>query len=467
MTNSAPVLGFLGGARTVTGSRYLIEQGTHAVLVDCGLFQGLKELRLRNWNPFGFHAADIDEVLLTHAHLDHSGYLPRLLTDGFAGRVLATEGTAALCRIVLPDSGHLLEEEAGFANRAGYSKHRPALPLYTEEDAYTALDRIVPVEFGAPHPLPGGGEVTFEPAGHILGSSVLRCRLGDGTRVTVSGDLGRPWHPVLCPPAPPGDADWILVESTYGDRRHDIEGAVSRLAEVITRTVARGGTVVIPAFAVDRTEVLLYHLHELAKTGAIPEVPVYVDSPMALAALEVYRQAIADDAVDIRAEVADLDADPFALPRLTELRTPDESKRVTAGDEPAVVIAASGMATGGRVLHHLVRRLPDAKNTVVLVGYQAVGTRARDLADGARELKLLGRYVAVRAEVVNLAAFSVHADSDELLAWLGAAEREPEGVFVVHGEEPASVALQHRIHDELGWAAIVPRPGERVRLDVR
>jgi metallo-beta-lactamase family protein len=456
---------FLGGARTVTGSRFLVDHSGGSVLVDCGLFQGLKELRLRNWNPLPVDPVSIDTVLISHAHLDHSGYVPRLVASGFAGRVLATPDTVALAGIVLPDSGHLLEEEATFANRLGYSKHRPALPLYTEEDAYTALHHFDAVPFRDVCPLGGGTQATFEPAGHILGSSIIRLHLGEGTSVVFSGDLGRRWHPVLRAPEPPGEADWIVVESTYGDRKHDAEGASSRLAEVITATVKRRGTVIIPAFAVDRTEVLLYHLHTLLRAGAIPDVPVYVDSPMALAALGVYRSAIATDATDIRDDIANLNTDPFGLPQLEEVHTADESKRVTARNEPSVVIAASGMATGGRVLHHLVRRLPDRRNSVVLVGYQAAGTRARHLAEGAHEIKLLGRYVPVRADVVNLAAFSVHADADELLAWLKSANREPETVFIVHGEESASFALRDRVHEELGWAAVVPHPGERVRLD--
>lgn len=457
-----PVLTFLGGARTVTGSKFLLEIGDGSALVDCGLFQGLKELRLRNWAALPLDVATLGSVVLTHAHLDHCGYLPRLHADGFRGPVHATPGTAALARIVLPDSAFLQEEEAAYANRKRYSKHSPALPLYTSRDAEGALGRLTPLPFGQPRQILPGARLRFDPAGHILGSSVTRLEL-DAGRLVFSGDLGRPSHPLLCPPAPVGEAAWIVVESTYGDRRHDDEHALADLRDTIRRTVERGGTVIIPAFAVDRTEVLLHHLGHLHDRGELPDVPIYVDSPMALAALRVYREAIDAASPELRPELL-ADPTPFLSDRVIEAHEPDESKAITASPEPKIVISASGMASGGRVVHHLARYLPDARHTVILVGFQAAGTRGRALAEGAEELKMLGRYVRVRAEVANLPAFSVHADVDELLDWLRTSSTEPKAVFCVHGEESASHALAARITGELDWAAVVPRHGERVLL---
>jgi metallo-beta-lactamase family protein len=455
-----------GGVRTVTGSRFLFEVGDRRVLVDAGLFQGLKELRDRNWTDFPVPPRSIDSIVITHAHLDHCGYLPRLVRAGFAGRVHVTYDTGRLMSVVLPDSGRLLEEEARFANRAGYSKHRPALPLYTEDDAWTALDRLTPHDFDDEfEPVPGV-RVRFEVAGHILGSSVAHLTLGAGAdevRVTCSGDLGRPSHPLLRPPAPLGDADWVLIESTYGDREHQDDHTVDQLADLIDRTVDRGGKVIIPAFAVDRTEVLLYHLRQLHEQGRLPAVPIHVDSPMALAALHIYRTAIDEQATDVRPELQG-DRSLFAVPDLHEVLDAEGSKAVSRSSGPAVVIAGSGMASGGRVVHHLERFLPDPANSVALVGFQAAGTRGRSLRDGADSLKIHGRYVPVRAEICDLSGFSVHADGSELIDWLRTAAREPSGVFVVHGEQDSSTTLQRRIRDELGWSAVVPRQDERFNL---
>jgi metallo-beta-lactamase family protein len=460
------VLAFLGGVRTVTGSRFLLEHGSRRVLVDCGLYQGLKDLRLRNWAAFPVDPGTIDAVVVTHAHLDHVGYLPRLCTAGFRGPVLVTAGTAALAAIVLPDSGHLQEEEAAYANRMGFSKHRPALPLYTEDDAIRALDNLQVADFSDEMALGEDVMVTFGRAGHILGSATVRVQLGDdGPSLVFSGDLGRPSHPLLGPPDPLGDTDWVVVESTYGDRRHDDARVLDDLAGAISRTVARGGSVIIPAFAVDRTEVVLYHLAGLRRAERIPDVPVYVDSPMALDALAVYRDALAAGAPDLRPELVG-GADPFADGAVTAVRDVEGSKRLNDGLYPSIIVSASGMATGGRVVHHLFHRLPDPRNCLVLVGFQSEGTRGRLLADGARQVKLLGQYVRVRAEVLHLPAFSVHADAAELIDWLATAPREPSGVFVVHGEETASLALAERVDEQLGWMASVPHPGERVRIDV-
>ncbi len=456
------VLTFLGAARTVTGSKTVIETDQARVMVDSGLFQGVKELRLRNWASLPLDAAEVDAVVLTHAHIDHCGYLPRLVADGFVGPVYASPGTVALTRIVLPDSARLQEEEAAYANRKGYSKHRPALALYGAADAEAALRQLVTVPFGHHTDVAPGVSMVQQPAGHILGSAVTRVRVGD-TRITFSGDLGRSQHPLLVPPAPVGDADWIVVESTYGDRVHDDAHAVEQLRNTIVRTIERGGTVVIPAFAVDRTEVLLHHLGHLDDLGELPPVPVYVDSPMALDALRVYRRAIGEGSAEIRPEVF-ADLTPFLDQRITEVRDPAGSRAVTQSPEPKIIISASGMATGGRVVHHLARYLPDRHSTVALVGYQAAGTRGRALVDGAEELKMLGRYVRVRAEVVSLASFSVHADVNDLMAWLRTSTTTPRGVFCVHGEDRAAQSLASRIRDELDWDAVAPRHQERVLL---
>jgi metallo-beta-lactamase family protein len=451
----------LGAAQTVTGSRFLIESGRRRILLDCGLFQGSKELRLLNWDPFPIDPATLDCVVISHGHLDHCGYLPRLVRGGFRGPVYVTHDTGKLMSVVLPDSAHLQEEEASHANAFGHSRHRPALPLYTVDDAWQALDLLVSSPFSAALRVAEGVDITFAPSGHILGSASVHVDLPD-TSIAFSGDLGRSNHPLLQPPAPIGGADWIVVESTYGDRKHDSDTAVEQLASVIERTVRRGGTVVLPAFAVDRTEVVLFHLHQLALAGRLPDVPVFVDSPMALDALAIYRTAIAERAVDLRSDIQ-ADVDVFDVPGLLETRDTDSSKRI-AGVSPAIVIAGSGMATGGRVLHHLARCLPDPRSAVVLVGFQAEGTRGRDLIEGATSVKIHGQYVRVRAEICDLGGFSVHADADELVAWLRTAPRPPKGVFVVHGEPPAATALSRRIADDLDWVAAVPRRGERLLL---
>jgi metallo-beta-lactamase family protein len=463
---AAPTLQFLGAAGTVTGSRFLVETAGARVLVDCGLFQGLKELRLRNWAPLPVDARSLVAVVLTHAHVDHCGYLPALEAQGFAGAVYATAGTAALCRIVLPDSARLQEEDAAYANRMGYSKHDPALPLYTEENARAALARLREVRMGEATEVAPGVRATFRPAGHILGSAHVLLELaGPGSRrVLVSGDLGRPAHALLAPPARRPAADAILVESTYGDREHaEVDSTVERLAETVVRTAGRGGVVVIPAFAVDRTELVLFHLRALREAGRIPALPVYVDSPMALAALDVYRRALEEGDPEIRSELRGKPGllDPGGL---VEARDVAASKAIHGEKGPAIIVSASGMGTGGRVLHHLERRLPDARSSIALVGFQPAQTRGRRLLDGERAVKLHGRYVPVRAEIVDLSGFSVHADRSEILAWLGEGEGVPDAAFVVHGEPEASRALADGIERELGWNAVVPGDLERVRI---
>lgn len=466
MRPGVPILQFLGAAGTVTGSRFLVETPRARVLVDCGLFQGLKALRLRNWAPLPVDPGSIDAVLVTHAHVDHVGYTPALVRNGYRGEILATANTHALARIVLPDGGRLQEEDAAYANRKGFSKHTPALPLYTEEDAWRALGRFREVAWERRQEVAPGVHATFRPSGHILGAATLTLEIeGTAPRTVVfSGDLGRSAHPLLRPPAPPPAADAVLIESTYGDRDHEDEAAATqRLADVLQRTAARGGMVVIPAFAVDRTEVILLHLRELMRSGRAPELPVYVDSPMALAALAVYRQAIVRRDPELR-DGLDADGDPFDPGRLIEAREVAESLAINAQRFPSVIVSASGMATGGRVLHHLAQRLPDPRNTVVLPGFQAEGTRGRRLLEGQRTLKLLGRYVPVRAEIVEIGAFSVHADRSELLSWLRSASGPTGSVLVVHGEAAAAEALRTGVESELGLAAAVARDGERVRI---
>ncbi len=453
----------LGAAHTVTGSKFLLEHGGRRVLFDAGLFQGLKELRERNWAAFPVQPSTLDAVVISHAHLDHCGYLPRLVKAGFRGDVHVTFDTGRLMSVVLPDSARLLEEEAKYANRAGYSRHHPALALYTEDDAWTALEQLRSHAFDAPFDAADGIRITFQPAGHILGSATVLVELHDGPTVRFSGDLGRPTHPLLVPPTPVGDVDYLVVESTYGDREHTNGEARLALADVIERTVERGGKVIIPAFAVDRTEVLLYHLRQLADEGRLPAVPIFVDSPMALAALQIYREAIEEHATDVRAELAD-QRSLFDLPNLSEVFDSEGSKAVSRNGGAAIIIAGAGMASGGRVVHHLEKFLPDERNSVALVGFQAAGTRGRQLLDGASSVKIHGQYVRVKAEICDLTGFSVHADASELMAWVGTATRPPTTVFVVHGEPNASSALRDRIVRELDWTAVTPEHAERIVL---
>ena len=459
-------LTFIGGAGTVTGSKTLVEFAHRKVLVDCGLFQGASEDRARNWEPFPIDPSGIDAVLLTHAHLDHCGYLPALVRDGFHGPVYCTEPTADLVRIVLRDSAHLQEEDAEWARRKGFSRHANPRPLYDTNDAERAIDLLTPQPFHADFELFPGALAEFEPSGHILGSAVLRLReTGERPRTVVfSGDLGRPSHPLLVAPHPPSDADAVVIESTYGDRVHeDLASGMEALASAVTRTIKRGGSVVIPAFAVDRTEVLLKALRDLIDQQRIPRAPIYVDSPMALATLSVYRSAIDREEPEFRSEVLAHGSSFFDLPDLHEARTPQESMDLDRPG-PKIIISASGMAAGGRVVHHLKALLPDPRNCVILVGFQAIGTHGRALAEGAAQLKIHGQYVKVRAEVVEVPVFSVHGDADELLGWLKSAGSVPPNVFVVHGEIGSSNTFAARVREQLDACAVVPKPGERVRI---
>ncbi len=463
MSAQSSVLQFVGATGTVTGSCFALRTPESTVLVDCGLFQGTRELRRRNWNPFPLDPATIDAVVLTHAHLDHCGYLPRLSKHGFRGPVYATEATVDLARIVLLDSAHLQEEDAAHARGHRYSRHAEPQPLYTTADVNRMLPQFRALPFDSEHPVAKGVRTVLRPAGHILGAATALLEVGDsGATALFSGDLGRASHPLLAAPAPPSAAEVMVIESTYGNRSHPPADS-GLLASVISRTIGRGGTVLIPAFAVDRTEIILMELRRLDRLGSIPHVPIYVDSPMALDTLAVYRDAIRNASPEIRQ--APGGEDPFDTGDLHEMRTVEESKTLNGPRWPCIIISASGMASGGRVLHHLEGLLPDPRNTVLMVGYQAVSTRGRDLVDGAKAVKIHGRYVPVRADVVDLPTFSVHADADEMLAWLARAPRPPQTCYLVHGEPAASAALRDRIERELGWTAVVPRQDERVLID--
>jgi metallo-beta-lactamase family protein len=449
-------LQFLGANATVTGSRYLLNAGTARILVDCGLFQGYKPLRLRNWAEFPVDPASIDAVVLTHAHLDHSGYLPRLIRSGFKGRIWCTQATRSLCGILLPDSGRLLEEEAGYANRTGSSKHHPAEPLYSEADARASLAQLQGVAFEQAFEPAPGITATFRMQGHILGAAAATVEF-EGTRITFSGDLGRPNDPVMPAPAPLADSDWVVVESTYGNRVHPASTLDEELLAVLQRVVARNGVVVIPAFAVGRAQMLLHVITQLQSSGRLPAVPVYLNSPMAAHVTGLYRQYPQLH----RLTAAELDAMQRTIRIVNSV---EESKALNRRKGPMIIVSASGMATGGRVLHHLVAFAPDPRNAIVLCGYQAGGTRGAALAAGERQLRIFGQQVQVGAEVAQLAAGSAHADAEEILAWLRTAPVPPRKVFVTHGEPDAADALRARIEHELGWAAQFPEYLEEVDL---
>lgn len=447
-----PRITFLGATETVTGSRYLVEHDGKRILVDCGLFQGPKKLRLRNWHSPGLDVATLDAVVLTHAHLDHSGYLPKLCNLGYRGRIYCTDGTRDLLTILLPDAGHLQEEEARLANRGGYSKHHPALPLYTRDDAVASLEQLATVTFGQEFSPAPGITASYTRAGHIVGSACLRLNLG-GTTVTFSGDVGRPNDPVMKPPDLLRATDYLVVEATYGDRRHPDTDALDEMARVVNETLERRGTLVVPAFAVGRAQHLLHLLAELKAQGRIPTVKVYLDSPMAINATHLFAEHKLEHKISEPECIA-----MCSLPTYTH--TSDESKAIDRATEPAIIISASGMATGGRVLHHLRRFLPDARNTVLLVGYQAAGTRGRSLLEGADELKIHGQYVPVKAKIVQIEALSAHADYRELIDWLRASHIAPKQVFVTHGEPQAADALRRRLVDELHWSVTDPDLGD-------
>jgi metallo-beta-lactamase family protein len=452
MNRMTVTIRFLGAAGTVTGSKYLVEHNDQSLLVDCGLFQGYKQLRLRNRDPLPVLPNHIGAVLLTHAHLDHTGYLPLLCKEGFQGKVWSTPATSDLAHILLPDSGHIQEADADFANRHGFSKHSPALPLYTEDDAMRCLKQFRPAPLGeAFAPLPGW-RAQFSGAGHILGAASLLLEVG-GRRIVFSGDLGRPDDVLMWPPEAPPAADTVVIESTYGNREHPKEDVFAELGPALQRCAARGGTAVVPVFAVGRAQALLHTIANLKANGALPQsLPIYLDSPMAIHTTGLYGRHMGEHRLDA-AQIKAMES----VARMT--RTADESKAIALQHGPKVILSASGMATGGRVLHHLAKYLGDHRNVVVLTGYQAPGTRGATLASGGKVLRMHGQDLPVRAEIVQLTAASAHADANQLLDWLRAMPSKPGQVFVTHGDPEASDQLRHRIECELLWPAMVPEHG--------
>lgn len=458
-------IAFFGAANTVTGSRFLVTSEKSRILVDAGLFQGLRENRRKNWDPFPVDPASIDAIVLTHAHLDHCGYLPLLVRQGFAKEVFATGYTIDLATVILRDSAKLQMEDAKYAAEKGFSKHPVPLPLYNLQDVEHTLSHFSEVGFRTKVKLTEDAFVTFLPSGHILGSAYVLLEI-DGKEVLFTSDLGRNNHPLLSPPdLPPSvDLDAVVTESTYGDRVH--EAPLNSFADEINAAIKRGGSLLIPAFAVDRTEVILMALRELIDEGKIPNIPIYVDSPMALSALDFYRDAVKTDAPELREGVSEKwrTVDPFDPGNLEEMRTVEESKSLNDITETSIIISASGMGTGGRVVHHMAQMLPDPKNTVILVGYQAAGSRGRSLEDGEPRVKIHGKWIPVHAAIIKIESFSVHADSDELISWLRNIKKVKK-VFVVHGEPDSEIALATRLREELHWSVFVPKSEESFVLN--
>lgn len=449
-------IGFWGAAGTVTGSRFVVESDDRRLLVDCGLFQGVKPIRSRNWDPFPVDPASIDAVVLTHAHIDHSGYLPALVRDGFRGTIHCSEATADLCRILLLDAAHIQEEDARHANLRHSSRHQPALPLFTTDDAQRTLGHLTTHPFGTTFTPVPGLDVMMSPVGHILGAGCVRLADGD-TSVLFTGDVGRPVDPVMLPPAPPLEAEHLVTESTYGNRHHPDADPAEALAEIAVRTFRRGGTLLVPVFAVGRAQTVLHLLTQLRAAEQIPAVPTYLNSPMAVDATELF--CAHGDAHRLSPEECRAMCDGVEL-----VRTAAESKALTARSGPMIVLSSSGMASGGRVLHHLEQLAPDHRNTILFVGYQAAGTRGQALVAGTSRIKVFGSYVPVRAEIATIDGLSAHADADELTAWLASSPTTPRSVHIVHGEPSAADSLRRSLHDDLGWPTSVPAHGEVIKL---
>lgn len=451
-----PRLSFHGAAGTVTGSRYLLEIGAQRILIDCGLFQGYKQLRLRNWAPLPFDPGGIDAVILTHAHIDHSGFLPVLTRQGFRGPIYCSQGTFELCKILLPDSAYLQEEDARFANRHGISKHQPALPLYTRNDAHACLQQFQPVPIASRTALNAAVAFTLEHAGHLLGACFARVE-SQGLSVTFTGDLGRPNDAILHAPTAPSATDYLVCESTYGDRSHPAIDPETELAQCLGPALARGAVVVVPAFAVGRAQTLLLQIARLKRKGQLPDVPVFLDSPMAIDASILYRRFNHEH----RLSAADCD---LMCNAATFVNTADQSKALSQRGGPMIIISASGMATGGRVIHHLKTFVGDERNLILLAGFQAPGTRGGALANGVSTVRIHAQDFPVRAEVRQLQASSSHADANEILAWLRQLERPPRQTFITHGEPGPSDALRQRMERELGWSTLVPEHRQTVEL---
>ncbi len=462
-----PTLTFLGATGTVTGSKYLLEAGGERLLIDCGLFQGEKELRLRNWSPLPVPACSIQWLVLTHAHLDHTGYIPRLVKEGFRGQILASPATVDLAKLVLPDSGHLQEEDAAYANKKGFSKHTPALPLYTYDEAVKSLDYFRAIDETRPLELSAHYTLRFFFAGHILGARMVEVSIRDNgatRKVLFSGDLGRFPQLILPEPVVPEDGyDYLLLESTYGNRLHPRDDVGERLAAIVESTAERGGTALIPAFAVGRTQELLYLFRELIEQQKMHGVPIHVDSPMAIDVTNLYRQHREEHDLDTEALEAK-GIKPFAPPELHFDKSVEESKALNEARFPMIIISASGMATGGRVVHHLARCLPDHRNTILFVGFQAGGTRGRAIQDGAEFIKMHGQQVRVRARVKTLEHLSAHADYGEILGWLGKFPKPPGKIFLVHGEPAASESLREKIAQQFRWNVVIPTYLQKIAL---
>jgi len=461
-------LRFLGATGTVTGSKYVFSHKNSNIMVDCGLFQGLKELRLRNWTPLKMNVNDLDAIVLTHAHIDHTGYLPRLIKQGYNKPVYCTEPTRDLLEIMLLDSAHLQEEDAKYANKKGTSKHSPAMPLYSTEDARKTIALLKGIPYDTPFRPTAEVLMTFQDAGHILGSAFVIGRWkeesGEEKKIVFSGDLGRFERPILKDPSPVLDADYLLVESTYGARLHEQGDPKEELQRIINDTINRGGVVVIPAFAVGRTQELLYTIRELESEGQIPVLPVYVDSPMAIKATKLYSKHT--EIYDEEANALKEQGKDVLLTQRTEFtQSVDASKRINASDQPCIIISASGMLTGGRILHHLMRRLPRPRNSVVFVGYQAEGTRGRALQNGNDKIKIHGKQVKSAAAIETISDFSAHADYNEILNWLGNFEKAPRKTFIVHGEPESSKNLKKLIDEKFGWFTHIPVYEEVVELN--
>lgn len=460
-----PKLTFLGAAGTVTGSKYLVEAEGKRLLVDCGLFQGLKELRLRNWNPLPQKPVSFDWCLLTHAHLDHTGYLPRLVRDGFRGPIYADGATIELCNILLADSAHLQEEDAEKAERGKYSKHAKPLPLYTHEDVDPVLKAMREIPRADAFTISPQFSVKPHDAGHIVGSSSLELTITENGKKTVvlfSGDVGRYDQAILKDPEAPPACDVLLCESTYGDRDHPAGAPEDALADVVNRVATRGGQIVIPAFAVDRTQTLLYIIRKLQTANRIPHLPVYMDSPMAISVTDIYKRHHEDHGARFTAD--EKGGSPLDALNIHVMRTVDDSKKINDVKGPAIIVSASGMATGGRVLHHIARLAPDPKNAILLAGFQAEGTRGRNLEEGAKTLRIHGVDVPIHAEVVNLRQFSAHAGQGELIRWLGGMPAAPRQTYMTHGEPQASLALKAKIEAAYKWKVAVARYLDTVDL---
>ena len=439
---------FLGATQTVTGSKYLIQTEKMKVLVDCGLFQGYKELRLRNWADLPINPATIDYVLLTHAHIDHSGYIPLLVKNGFRGKVLCTEATRDLCKILLPDSGYLQEEEAYYANRKDYSKHHPALPLYTEEDAERCLSHFQTIPFNKPFKIHEGFYASFHYAGHILGASLIRME-HEGVSLLFSGDLGRSNDPIMKPPQNPPESDYLVIESTYGDRLHDKTDPSIQLRDIINRTAKRGGMILIPAFAVGRTQALLYYIQQLKAKKEIPDLPVFVDSPMATNATHVFSHHAGENRLNYQ-QCADV------CGVAQYIQTVDESKALSQQKTPMILISASGMATGGRVVHHIRSFAPNHRNTILFSGFQAGGTRGDRITRGEKEIKMFGQMIPINAEICQMTSTSAHVDFDEMLTWLAHLKKAPRKIFITHGGKESAQSLKMKIEQKFHWKCMVP-----------